>query len=555
MSDKKLKQTESKQTVSCLNDAACQEVKAARQEAKTPSPSMSRTALATKNAAFGLVGQVVNLVVAFASRTVFIYVLGEYYLGVNYLFVDILNVLSFAELGFGSAMTFALYSPVAKGQSEKVQQLIYFYRNAYRVIAFVVLLFGLALLPFLQYLVSGAGTITLSELRLYFLIFLANTVISYFVTYKFGLLNALQKTYVQTNFGTITTTACSLAQIAALVLVQSFLVYLLANFAVLTVSRFVLARYLNDRYPILKNKPENLLPKSEKRKILHEVKGLAVHQFSGVAVHATDSIIIAAIPALGIVLVGAVGNYNMIIMAVQAINLVLVNSVVAGFGNLAALESKQKFREVFDEANFIGFWVFGLCTVCFFVLLPSFIELWIGETYLIDAASFTLILVNFYLQGLSVVYNNARIAKGNFNKDKWWSLLQAVTNLVVSVVCALQFGLVGVFVGTVVSRLVFVISRPCSTYRFLFGCSPRRYFVDTVKYCLFVVLAAVVSASVTAVFLSALSIANFCLATIICLVVTNVVFFVCTFKSSVFHAVVKRVSFMVKPLLKRGVHS
>ena len=133
MSNKNLNQTKSKQTASCLNDVL-------DQEAKTP---MSRTVLATKN------GQTINLLVTFASRTVFIYLLGEYYLGVNYLFVDILNVLSFAELGFGSAMTFALYSPVAKGQNEKVRQLIYFYRNAYRVIAFVVLLFGLALLPFL----------------------------------------------------------------------------------------------------------------------------------------------------------------------------------------------------------------------------------------------------------------------------------------------------------------------------------------------------------------------------------------------------------------------
>ncbi len=545
MSDKKPKQTESKQAARCLNNLTDQEV-------KTPSSRTSRTVLATKNAVFGLAGQVINLLMAFASRTVFIYLLGEYYLGVNYLFVDILNVLSFAELGFGSAMTFALYSPVAKGQNEKVQQLLYFYRNAYRVIAFIVLLFGLALLPFLQYLVSDAGSITLSELRLYFLIFLANTVISYFVTYKFGLLNALQKTYVQTNFGTITIIGCALAQIVALVLTQSFLVYLLANFIVLTLSRLVLAKYLNARYPILKNKPEQLLPKNEKRRILHEVKGIAVHQFSGVAVHATDSIIIAVIPTLGIVLVGAVGNYNMIIMAVQAIVLVLVNSAVAGFGNLAALESKQKFREVFDEANYIGFWMFGLCTVCFFALLPSFIELWIGETYLIDEASFTLILVNFYLQGQSVVYNNARIAKGNFNKDKWWSLLQAITNLVVSIVCALQFGLVGVFIGTVVSRLVFVVSRPCSTYRFLFGCSPWRYFADIVKYCFFVVLAAVVSVSATSIFLEALSIANFCLATVVCFVVANIVFFVCTFKSSVFKAVKKRVFSLAKPLLGRG---
>lgn len=109
MSNKNLNQTKSKQTASCLNDVL-------DQEAKTP---MSRTVLATKNAAFGLAGQTINLLVTFASRTVFIYLLGEYYLGVNYLFVDILNVLSFAELGFGSAMTFALYSPWRKDKTKK----------------------------------------------------------------------------------------------------------------------------------------------------------------------------------------------------------------------------------------------------------------------------------------------------------------------------------------------------------------------------------------------------------------------------------------------------
>lgn len=342
---------------------------------------------------------------------------------------------------------------MAKGQNEKVRQLIYFYHNAYRVIAFVVLLFGLALLPFLQYLVSDAGTITLSELRLYFLIFLANTVISYFVTYKFGLLNALQNLYSD-KFWNYNDNYLRISTNSSIGFNAEFSCLFAGKFCCAYCVAFYVGKVFERSLSNTQNKPKQLLPKSEKRKILHEVKGLAVHQFSGVAVHATDSIIIAIIPTLGIVLVGTVGNYNMIITTIQGIVLVIVNSVVAGFGNLAALESKQKFKEVFDEANFIGFWIFGLCAVCLFVLLPSFIELWIGETYLIDAASFTLILVNFYLQGQSVVYNNARIAKGNFNKDKWWSLLQAIINLVVSIVCALQFGLVGVFVGTVVSRLV-----------------------------------------------------------------------------------------------------
>ena len=108
------------------------------------------------------------------------------------------------------------------------------------------------------------------------------------------------------------------------------------------------------------------------------------------------------------------------------------------------------------------------------------------------------------------------------------------------------------FVGTVVSRLVFVISRPCSTYRFLFGCSPWRYFADIAKYGFFAILAVVAATSVSSIFLEALSIANFCLAMIACFVITNVVFFICTFKSTVFQAVKKRVFSLVKSPLERG---
>lgn len=506
----------------------------------------SRTSFVLKNSVFGLLGQVVNLLISFASRTVFIYTLGQYYLGLNYLYLDILNVLSFVELGFGSAMTFALYSPVAKNETEKVKQLLAFYRFVYRIVALIIALIGLVILPFLPHFISNPGSISAAELQIYFLIFLANTVVSYFVTYKFGLLNALQKTYVQTNFGTITTCVCSGAQIIVLFATQSFLAYLVVNFILLSMSRLVLAQYLNTKYPMLKEKPDQPLSKKESRVIFHEVKGLAVHQFSSVAVHATDSIIIAVVPSLGIAVVGAVGNYNMIINAIQGIVLVLINSAAAGFGNLAAVESKQHFKHVFDEANFIGFWIFGVCFVCFFALLPSFIELWIGESYVIDSASFILILVNFYLQGQSVVYNNARIAKGDFNRDKWWSLLQAIVNLVVSIVGAFLLGLVGVFIGTVVSRLVFVISRPCSTYRFLFGCSVKGYFKDVAKYCVIVAIVALICAGTTALLLDSLSIGSFCLTAALCFFLSNILFCIATFRSNVFKAVCSRMIVLVK---------
>lgn len=510
-----------------------------------PSSRASRTGLAAKGSFYGLVGRGAGLVLAFALRTVLIYTLGQQYLGINSLYAGILNVLSFAELGFGSAMTFTLYEPVAKKQDERVRELLQFYKWAYRAIALIIGLAGVCLLPFLPHLVQGAESISAFELRLYFAIFLANTVTSYFVTYKFGLVNALQQSYVRTNTETATSVACGCAQIAALMLTSDFLTYLIANTATLSLSRVVIAWYLNTRYPMLRQAPKRVLPKEERRSILHEVKGLAVHQFSNVAVHATDSIIIAAVPALGVAMVGAVSNYNAIVNAVLSIMLVFVNSTVAGFGNLAAVESKRRFKSVFDEINFMGFWMAGIFTATLCCLSSPLIRLWAGESYVIENASLALILLNFYLQGQSSVYNSARIAKGDFNRDKWWSLAQALTNLVVSIACAPLLGLVGVYVGTVASRLMFVISRPCVTYRFLFGQSPASYFRDSARYLLATGAACAFCLVATAPLLKEATWLSVGGAAILCLAVSNVCFFAIFRTDSHFKAATARVRALI----------
>lgn len=485
---------------------------------------VSRTAYAVKNSFFGIIGKLLTLFISFTSRTIFIYELGKYYLGVNGLYTDVLNMLSFAELGFGSAMVFALYKPVAEGEDEKTRQLMLFYKNIYRLIALIVLTLGLVLVPFLQYIISGAGSLSLFELRLYFLIFLINTVTTYFVSYKYSLANALQKNYLTTNIDTITNVICSIVQIIVLLLTSNFLAYLLANTLTLILSRFIIALYLNHEFPILKKRPQRPLDRESKRVILHEVKGLAIQKFSSIAIYSTDSIIISAVPALGIAMVGSVSNYNMIINSVSGIIVILFNAIISGFGNLAVTSSKQHFKEVFFESNLIDFWIYGVCTVCLFVLLSPFIQLWVGSDYLIDRMSLLLILVNFYLQGQSVIYNNARVAKGNFNLEKWCSLAQALINLVISVIGALWLGLVGVYIGTIISRVFYMIARPLATYRYLFGSSPVEYFKQSVQYFIAVIVAVIICHVACQPMLTHITIFTLCVSAIICLFLSNALF-------------------------------
>ena len=127
---------------------------------------MSRVNAVVKNVRWGYIGTFATYVFGFAIRTIIIKVLGETYAGINGLFTNVLGVLSFAELGIGTALNYSLYKPVAENDSEKIKSLMLLYKKAYRIIAIIILGIGLALLPFINYLVKEPGDI--GNIKIYY---------------------------------------------------------------------------------------------------------------------------------------------------------------------------------------------------------------------------------------------------------------------------------------------------------------------------------------------------------------------------------------------------
>lgn len=115
---------------------------------------MARTDNIAKNAKFAVLSQAFLILTNFAVRRVFVMTLGEEYLGLNGLFGDILSMLSLAELGFGTAIVFSLYRPLAEGDKEKIKALMDLFGKAYRLVGCFVLAAGLALTPFLSFFVK-----------------------------------------------------------------------------------------------------------------------------------------------------------------------------------------------------------------------------------------------------------------------------------------------------------------------------------------------------------------------------------------------------------------
>ena len=105
----------------------------------------NRTQKSVKNMTIGMLSQLFTLWLSFVSRTVFIKFLTAEYLAISGLFSNVLTVLSFAELGIGDAMTYAMYKPVKEDNRKLVNQLMVVYKKAYTGIAVVVGAIGLGL--------------------------------------------------------------------------------------------------------------------------------------------------------------------------------------------------------------------------------------------------------------------------------------------------------------------------------------------------------------------------------------------------------------------------
>lgn len=447
---------------------------------------MGRVRQAGKNIFFGYISNFIILFMGFLQRHVFIMVLGRTLLGVNGLYTDILSMLSLAELGIGSALNYSLYKPVAEGNLEKIKSYMRLYRKAYLTIAGVITVIGLAITPFLPYLLKERGGISVRQLTVYYLIFLFNTVSTYFVAYKYSLANAQQRNYIQTNIATITKIVTVFAQIIILFLTKNFLLYLLTQAAVELVQKIFVSLYFNRLYPYLQDKKAAKLSKEETDVVVTKTKALMFHKIGDVARLSTDSVIITYF--MNVDWVGIVGNYTMIITYAVNFISVIFNSVISGFGNLVATEAKEKQYAMFRVYRFFACWLYGFAAVGFWLLLtPLVTGIWLDESWKLGQTVLTLILVDLYFKGGRTVLVNFKIAAGVFEQDKYLSLFQGGVNLVLSIIGIRYIGLAGVYVGTVVSGVMANVIQPVIIYRDCFGKNVWTYFRDSVKYMVVIV--------------------------------------------------------------------
>ena len=433
----------------------------------------SRTEYSLLNMLTGVVGYSINTVVGFLCRIIFVRFLGEDYLGVNGLFTNILSVLSLAELGMASAFVYALYKPIAENNQKKIASIMQYYRRAYTAIGCIVCAIGLAIIPFLDSIISDAPNIE-ENLYLLYSLYLAGTVTSYFFSYRQSLFAAAQRQYVISGFSYVQTIAQSILQILYLLFTHDYIGYLLIQILGGVLYNISISLKAGRDYPYIKNRQADPLSAEEKKSLFTNIKALAINQVSGVLVNSTDNITISYFGGLSSV--GYASNYSLLSTTLGGVIGLVFNALPGSVGNLNATSDSESSYRFFKVLNLTNFWLFGWGAIGIAFVSNDLVALMYGSQYVLPSHIPLILAVNFFTIGMLQACYVYKSTLGLFRYGQHLLLFTGILNLGLNVVFGKLWGIFGIFFATLIARACTNLwYEPYAVYRYGFQKSPWLY--------------------------------------------------------------------------------
>lgn len=438
----------------------------------------SRFHYAVLNMGISGITTLLKMVLSFIVRTIFIYYLGSKVLGLNSLLISILTTLSLAELGIGNAIIFSLYKPVAENNWLVIKSIMNLYRKIYRIIAVLILIIGLIVLPFMPIIV---GSSSIPHIKLYFLILLVNSSVSYLLTYNRSLIMADQKNYVITLIDFFMYVITSILQIIFLVFFNSYILYLVTQVVFTLCGNIILTIFVHrnygDKYADILLAP---IPEPILIKLKQNVIGTFANKLGDVIVNGTDNILISIF--INISTVGVYSNYQLIITSVQTLLLSVSGAMTSSIGNFSALNQKtSKKIDLFYLHQFMNYTLTFFSSAFLLALLTPFITIWVGSNYLLSSGVTAMIVINFIINRQRNSGNVFIDALGLAFEQRFKPLIEAGANLALSVLFLWEFhlGIFGILLATNMTSLL--IAMPFETFVVFskgFNISVKGFYVN-----------------------------------------------------------------------------
>ena len=502
---------------------------------------IERTKNTVRNILTGSVNRVINIILPFFTRTVILYVMGTKYLGLSSLFTSILSFLSLSELGLGAAMVYSMYKPIAQNDEKTICALLNLYRRLYRIIGWVVLTLGLALMPFLRQLINDEIPADMNLHLLYF-IYLFNSVLSYWLfAYKNALLQAHQRNDINNVISSVIVPVSYAVMLGSLWLTKNYYAYIIWQPIFTVITNLIRSRYVDKHFPTLK--PTGEISPELRHSITKKVAALIGTKLNTVVINAADNLVMSAF--LGLTVIAVYGNYYMIMSSIIGFLGIVYSAMTAGLGNSLQTETVEKNYADFEKLSFMNSWLVGWCTVCLVCLYQPFMKLWTGEELMFPMYVVLELGLYFYIyqiRKIPVVYKDAA---GIWWEDRFRPYVCMVANVVLNITLVQVIGISGIILSTVFSLFISIPWENYTIFKYVFDCSGRSYYGKMAAYAVSTLAGGLVCYGVCG--LIGDGIPGLLLRAVVCVIVPNVIFAALNFRRREFQDSMA----MVMRILKR----
>lgn len=354
------------------------------------------------------------------------------------------------ELGVANAAVVVLYKPLVNSDKLSVNKILTSVKKKYLqsgilytvIVSFLALLYPIFIQNQLDYWFVFWMVIIIA---------VVNT-IDYFIIGKYKVLLIADQKYYILNFAKVFATIC-LTVFSCIFLILGASLHVVKIIAIVThlVEALAIKWYVQSKYSWVNFKTY------DKKPVIVQQFNALIHQIANVIVYNTDLVVLTLfLPGRSL---EEVSVYTVYALAFGMINNLMTSFSTgfdATFGNMIARKEEKRLKTFYNTYEFWYTIILYLLYCCFIVLIIPFVRCYtqgVSDVNYIRPEVGILFGMNGILAEMKDPLVAVVKANGKFKETQNFAIMEAIINIVISLLLVRPLGIVGVLIGTVISHV------------------------------------------------------------------------------------------------------
>ena len=364
-----------------------------------------------RNSLYSVISYAVLGVLVLSVRKAFVSNLPIDFLGFEGLFGNIFALLAMADLGIETVVLYRLMPAFVNDDKKEICKLFSIYKYVYKIISLAILILGIAIMPFIKYIVKTDFT----DWNYIYTVYILQLIIvacSYWLGYVRIIFFVTQNDYKCVKVDTVVSIIANTGRVFFLIMFHSYILYLLCNIAQSIISNWIISRKAYSEHSYLKNIDNVNWEEIKKIGLKNDIKYNLVQKTCGTIYGGTDNILISVI--CGVKYVGLYSNYLLLINFLTNFLVKLLRPFQASIGNFIYSESEARGYRLFRMFDMLSYFIASFVCLSFYNCSNPFLEIWLGNEFTFSSSIIFAIILNQYVMWNHQFLTFYRYSFGNY---------------------------------------------------------------------------------------------------------------------------------------------